>query len=863
MDAFSGYNQILMHPDDREKTLFITDRGIYCYKVMPFGLKNAGATYQRLVNRMFASQLGKTMEVYIDDMLVKSLHAKDHVSHLSTCFDILNEYGMKLNPAKCTFGVTAGEFLGYIVTERGIEANPKQISAVLDLPSPTSKREVQKLTGRIAALNRFISRSTDKCLPFYQLLRGNKHHTWSAECEDAFKQLKTYLSTPPILAKPENGEMLFLYIAISAFSVVTSARKLRPYFQSHSITVLTDQPLRTILHSPSQSGHLAKWAVELSEYDIEYKNRTSAKSQVLADFLIELPKEFVVEQQPPELWILHVDGSSSHRGSGVGIRLKSPSGEILKQSFRLEFPASNNESEYEALLAGLRLAKGLGVRHLHAFCDSQLVASQLSGEYTTKNERMDAYLTTTKALISQFETFELTKIPRGENSSADALAALASSSDPHMKRKIPVESIPEPSIKTALKCNFATRRRNYNENPASSKTQRKNAEQVLEDNAEQTLEDPAADHDFEHITEGIHSPSTSENQGNESAEDWTAELREYLLNGKVPEDKWAARHLKVRAAHYTMHKDKLYCWSASGVLLACVSGNDIVEIMREIHEGSGGNHSGGRSLALKIKKASYFWPTMNADCEKFVMKCDKCQRHGPMINVPTELLQTSTAPYPFMRWAMDIVGPLCRSTSQKHFSTPRYPQGNGQAEATNKTILDGIKKRLEAKKGTWVDELDGVLWSHRTTPRRSTGQSPFSLAYGLEALCPAEVSIPTLRYSVLPENPDLNDQMVLNNLDNLEEQRCLALLRIQNYQKLAARYYNKKVRGQHFDEGDLVLRKVFHNTEELNAGKLGTNWEGPYQIMRIVKPGVYELMQLDGTPIPRSWNSDNLKRYYY
>ncbi|XP_024010359.1 uncharacterized protein LOC112085380 [Eutrema salsugineum] len=147
MDAFSGYNQILMHPDDREKTSFITDRGIYCYKVMPFGLKNAGATYQRLVNRMFTSQLGKTMEVYIDDILVKSLYAEDHISHLSTCFDILNEYGMKLNPAKCTFGVTAGEFLGYIVTECGIEANPKQISAVLDLHSPTSKREVQKLTG--------------------------------------------------------------------------------------------------------------------------------------------------------------------------------------------------------------------------------------------------------------------------------------------------------------------------------------------------------------------------------------------------------------------------------------------------------------------------------------------------------------------------------------------------------------------------------------------------------------------------------------------------------------------------------------------------------------------------------------------
>ncbi|XP_024014438.1 uncharacterized protein LOC112088399 [Eutrema salsugineum] len=458
------------------------------------------------------------MEVYIDDMLVKSLHAKDHILHLSTCFDILNEYGMKLNPAKCTFGVTAGEFLGYIVTERGIEANPKQISAVLDLPSPTSKRELQKLTGRIAALNRFISRSTDKCLPFYQLLRRNKYHTWSAECEDAFKQLKTYLSTPPILAKPENGEMLFLYIVISTSAVssvlVREERgEQRPIFYV-SKSLSDAEPLRTILHSPSQSGRLAKWAVKLSEYDIEYKNQTSAKSQVLADFLIELPKEFVVEQPLRELWTLHVDGSSSHRRSGVGIRLKSPNGEILKQSFRLEFPASSNESKYEALLAGLRLALELGVRHLHAFCDSQLVASQLSGEYTTKNERMDAYLKATKALISKYETFELTKIPRSENSSADALAALASSSDPHMKRKIPVESISEPSIKTTQKCNVATRRRNYDENPnpISPNAQRKNPAQTNE-TTEQALEDPVADHDFEYITEGIHSPSTSENQG--------------------------------------------------------------------------------------------------------------------------------------------------------------------------------------------------------------------------------------------------------------------------------------------------------------------------------------------------------------
>ena len=138
MDAFSGYNQILMNPDDLEKTSFIIEQGTYCYKVMPFGLKNAGATYQRLVNKMFSTQLGRTMEVYIDDMLVKSSRASDHVLQLQECFNILKKFRMKLNPTKCTFGVASGEFLGYLVTERGIKANPKQITALIDTLPPRS-----------------------------------------------------------------------------------------------------------------------------------------------------------------------------------------------------------------------------------------------------------------------------------------------------------------------------------------------------------------------------------------------------------------------------------------------------------------------------------------------------------------------------------------------------------------------------------------------------------------------------------------------------------------------------------------------------------------------------------------------------
>ena len=195
MDAFSSYNQISMDPDDREKTSFVTAQGTYCYRVMPFGLKNARATYQRLVNRMFQKQIGTTMEVYIDDMLVKSTTAELHIAHLSEAFQILRNYNMKLNPAKCAFGVSAEKFLGFIVNHREIEANPDKIKVVLDMPSPSGIKEVQRLTGRIVALSRFVSRASDKCQPFFQVLK--KAFQWDAKCEEAFSALKTYLSSPP------------------------------------------------------------------------------------------------------------------------------------------------------------------------------------------------------------------------------------------------------------------------------------------------------------------------------------------------------------------------------------------------------------------------------------------------------------------------------------------------------------------------------------------------------------------------------------------------------------------------------------------------------------------------------------------
>ena len=150
MDTFSGYNQIRMHEDDQEKTLFVTSQCLFCYRVMPFGLKNAGATYQRLMNRMFAPQIGRNVQVYVDDMLVKSLREEDHLKDLKETFDTLHSYNMKLNLGKCTFGVTVGKFLGFMVSQGGIETNPDKIRAIMEMKPSRNVKEVQSLNGKVA-----------------------------------------------------------------------------------------------------------------------------------------------------------------------------------------------------------------------------------------------------------------------------------------------------------------------------------------------------------------------------------------------------------------------------------------------------------------------------------------------------------------------------------------------------------------------------------------------------------------------------------------------------------------------------------------------------------------------------------------
>ncbi|GKV11641.1 hypothetical protein SLEP1_g22881 [Rubroshorea leprosula] len=418
-DAYSGYNQTPLAKEDQDKTAFIVAGETYCYIVMPFGLKNARATYQRFANKIFVLLKGKCVEVYVDDLIIKSRSLDQHLEDLEQVFSILQEYGMKLNPLKCTFGVKAGKFLSFMLTNRGIEANPEKVLAIIEMKPPASIKEVQHLMGKIVALGRFLSKSTERCLPIFEILRGKKIFEWTQDCQRAFEQLKAYLASPPLISKPSPGETLFLYITATtevvnaalirqeqkrqrpvyfvskvlqepekryapleklAYAVIIATRRLRYYFLGHKITVLTNYPLRHVLHKPDLVGRLVKWSIDLIEFDVEFQPRKAMKAQVLADFIVELSKaekaaldtplptppakrqslEIEEEQAraiPPDLcWVLHVDGSSSENGSGAGIILTSSEGETFEYALKFTFEASNNRAEYEALLGGLRLA---------------------------------------------------------------------------------------------------------------------------------------------------------------------------------------------------------------------------------------------------------------------------------------------------------------------------------------------------------------------------------------------------------------------------------------------------------------------------------------------------------------------------
>ncbi|XP_061373826.1 uncharacterized protein LOC133316127 [Gastrolobium bilobum] len=419
MDAYSGYNQIPLHPEDQEKTAFIAEKANYCYNVMPFRLKNSGATYQRMMNQVFVDQLDKNVEVYIDDMIVKSINSAMHIEDLEQTFNKLflprsAETALpffKLFRKEVQYGWTSECEVAFQEIKKQLASPP-----VLSSPRDAEPLIIYLSVGDVVVSSVLVQENEEGQQPIYfvsRLLQG--------------------------------AELRYQKLEKVAFSLLISARRLRAYFQGHRIVVRSDLPIRQILHKPDLAGRMMAWAVELSEFDIVFESRKTIKSQALAYFVRELTSIQKESSTNLDTWKIYVDGSSNSKGSGARVIIENPEGVSVEYSMQMNFETSNNQAEYEAFIAGLQQAKELGARRLQIYSDSQLVTSQITGCYQAKGPLLAKYLDSARQLMAEFEKVEVSYIPRNENSRADILSKLASTNGWGNHRTVVEQNIPEPT----------------------------------------------------------------------------------------------------------------------------------------------------------------------------------------------------------------------------------------------------------------------------------------------------------------------------------------------------------------------------------------------------------------------------------
>ncbi|XP_014522940.1 uncharacterized protein LOC106779360 [Vigna radiata var. radiata] len=810
---------------------------------------------------------------------------------------------MRLNPAKCTFGVNTGRFLGFMLTDRGIEANPDKCKAILEMRSPNSLKEIQCLVGRLTSLSRFIPKLAEKIKPILKLMRKNTPEGWNEECEEAFKGVKEILTVPHVMGRPDLGHALHIFLAVTdtaisaaliqeepqfklvyfvsrslketevryqklekvALSLLYVARRLRPYFQGYQVIVRTDYPIAKILRKPDLVGRMIGWSVELSEFGLQCEPRGSVKGQHLAEFAVELPYTI-----PTHAWKLYVDRSACKVGGGAGIVLVGPNDMIVEQSIVFKFKASNNQAEYEALIAvGMELARDVGADSLACYTNSQVVEGHMNGSYQVKDDYLLRYFHKAKQLQTRFGEFTITHVPREQNTRADRLSKLANGKEKGVLNSVIRQVLSEPTV-------------------------------------------------------GCYAISSPTNSNKQIC--WKDEIIRLIRRQDEGHNLQAEETKKI--SRYCLIGEDLYRRGYLTPIMKCLSMDEASYVLRELHHGICGRRTGGRALKARVLRAGFFWPTLEQDCLSFSQKCISCQKHDNVFHAPASELHNIFSPWPFAQWGMDIVGPFPLGRSQKKFflvavdyftkwveaeplaristaqvkrfiwrlicrfglpkmiitdngrqfidkrlqsfykelgitsitSSVEHPQTNGQAEAANKIIVNELKKRLGEAKGGWVDEINHVLWGYRCSPHGSTGESSFNLTYGTDAMLLVEVGEPTVRRQL--SDMTINNEQLRSNLDVIDERRHVAAIKNEAYKRLVARRYNTKVKPRRFMEGDLVWRKTADARKAPTKGKLAANWDGPFRVKEDLNNGAYRLEYLTGESIPNTWNASHLKFYF-
>ncbi|VFR03157.1 unnamed protein product [Cuscuta campestris] len=530
---------------------------------------------------------------------------------------------------------------------------------------------------------------------------------------------------------------------------------------------------------------------DLLEFNIEYRPRMAIKGQAMADFLVEMTghqEEELARAITEPWWSMSVDGASGPKRYGGG---------------------------------GLRLAKTLQITCLKIKSDSSLVVGHINGNMEAKGEKMQKYIDLARALLKDLTQYVMEQILRGENTNADLLSKLMQAAPEHVSKLVRIETLEKASIE-----GFSV--------------------SVIEE-------------------DGQSNPDRVERD-----DVWMDDLVRYYMTGQFPEDEDMVRKVKLRAPRFQMLDGRLYKRAFGGPLLRCFTRAEGERVIAEVHDGVCAAHQMSRTLAQRIILLGYFWPTMNQDCERYVQRCKTCQVFYKFPGRPATYYHLVSNVISCARFGMDIIGafPQAQGRKKPQFRNPgftkyledfrithnkpsvAYLQGNGQVENVNRTIVDGIKKRLGEAGTNWLEELPHIIWAYQVTSRRATGETPFVLTYRCEGRLPIETKIMTFWEKIYEEKGNEEDQMAELNL--LEERRMVTEAKMIEYQQAAKAYHDNRVGPRYFQVGDEVLRRR-EASKQGDGGKLAKKWEVPYRVTAILRPGTYNLETMEGREL-ESWN---------
>uniref|UniRef100_A0A2N9FKB3 RNA-directed DNA polymerase n=1 Tax=Fagus sylvatica TaxID=28930 RepID=A0A2N9FKB3_FAGSY len=903
MDGFSGYNQIRMSTRDAEKTAFRTPIGNFYYTVMPFGLKNAGATYQRTMTAMFHDMMHKEIEDYVDDIVVKSKKREDHLGILRKVFDRCRLYKLKMNPLKCAFGVSAGKFLGFLVHNRGIDVDPAKASAIATMKAPTSHKELKSFLGRLSYIRRFIPGLAAVTAVFTPLMKKGVPFIWSTACQQAFEKIQQIMTKLPTVCAPVPGRPLRLYLASNSeaigglvaqedeegterpiyyvsralkdaetrysgaeracLALIYASQRLRHYFLAHKIQLITkSHPIRSLLHRPVLSGRLAQWLLQLSQYEITTETPTAIKSQAIADLLAQFPGE---------------DSSSiSHEVPGE-------IGELSLSNWTS--PCSNNASEYEAYITGLVIAHEMGIKHLRVIGDSNLIICQTKGEFSLKEPSLALYRALAQKLEEKFDTFEISHAMRCENRYADALATLGSQvSFEGSKVDVTIDKRSMP----------------------------------ITDLLREKFKEPNLD-----------------------AEDWRTPIKAKLV---APEGVADLKVLK----DYVLIAGDLYRRLPGGVLARCVNLQEAAKKLTEVHEKCCELRD-GISLYRRLQRLGYFWPSMSKEAASLQEQCSFCQHQHESDQIYATFVSSDWRT-PFLEYLIENILP---QTSQaavriKKLATRYFVEGGilfrkgfhgdplrclslAESQTVMKEAHSGECGEHQGKKRLYQllltprlllanhEERHGRLyligpinpasggyiwilvateyfskWVEAIPLRKATGAAVANFIrehiitrFGIPHKIISDNGTPFVNKNVrevlehyrikhrrsTPYYPQGNGQggrqliacycREWQTWKVWKKQESWLQARSLRYHQKLADAYEKTLQTRIFAKGQMVLKTVDHVRRGLpSPSKFAPNWEGPYLIREAYDSGYYKLSTADGTTLVDPINGKWLKRYY-